>query len=970
MIIFKRSVIFLVLIFLVVTGHINAQTSLLIAYQVADIAPNATDMNSQPQVLHSAGNQIYFLADDNIHGQELWHTDGTPAGTAIVKDISPGISNSNINQFGIEANGLMFFVANDRLHGAELWKTDGSSEGTLLVKDINPHVSTRPFPDTYYEPQPGLLGSLNDTLLFVVDDGSHGKELWLSDGSSDGTVLLKDINSGPDGSDIKSPIHWSDHLYFIANDGIHGDELWRTDGTPGGTVLVKDINPGPASSESSPFSEGLGGFFFIAEDGTHGQELWHSNGTTSGTKLVKDIYPGTSPALDPYSLWDSAIILNHFYFVAADGVHGQELWRSDGTELGTELVKDINPGITSANPRRLTTSGNTLFFAANDGVDGQELWHSDGTNTGTVLVKDIIAGSASTDLWHLTAFANGLAFFVDDGIHGRELWYSDGSTANLVKDINPGSASAINSINQPGLAVVNNTLLFRADDDSHGPELWRSDGTAAGTSLMNDINSGLDGSTPGWFRVFDNYLYLRADDGLHGEELWRSDGTSAGTSLVKNINTYPYGSDPNSLTDVNERLFFSAETEAVGRELWSTDGTPGTTILVKDIYSGPESSRPDTFTAFDEMLFFVADDGLFGRELWRSDGTSEGTILVKDIVIGPDGSYPSNLMSLNETLFFTTPNGLWRSDGTTAGTTELAEGEFSDLTALNGILYLIHSTSFNNRELWLSDGTIPGTSKVTDIGSTFDIYNFLGDGNMRSAGNRLYFLVNAGTSGIELATSDGTAAGTRLVKDINPGSGDALVTWYQLRAATLDETIYFSADDGNHGFELWKSDGTEAGTVMVKDIVPDSVGSAPDDFVAWNNKVYFTAYTPGTGYELWQTDGTDGGTSMVLELNPGPYHGLIPYFEHGLFAADDGLYLRADDGIRGFELWHSDGTSAGTSLVRDIAPGLTYSLPLYFTKSGERLYFVANDATTGSELWAAFTGVLDKSVYLPIVAHN
>jgi ELWxxDGT repeat protein len=165
------------------------------------------------------------------------------------------------------------------------------------------------------------LINVNGTLFFVADDGTHGQELWKSDGTSKGTVLVADINTGGS-SDPASLTNVNGTLFFSANDGTHGTELWKTNGTATGTVMVKDINPGSAASYPSDLTNGSGTLFFAANDGNHGTELWKSDGSAAGTVLVKDINPGSASS-NPANL---TLAGGHLFFAADDGYHGVELW--------------------------------------------------------------------------------------------------------------------------------------------------------------------------------------------------------------------------------------------------------------------------------------------------------------------------------------------------------------------------------------------------------------------------------------------------------------------------------------------------------------------------------------------------------------------------------------------------------------------------------------------------------------------
>ena len=142
-------------------------------------------------------------------------------------------------------------------------------------------------------------------------------------------------------------------LIFAANDAAHGRELWRSDGTDAGTALVKDIAPGPAGSDPEPLLEVAGTLYFTADDGVHGRELWRTDGTEAGTSLVKDINPSGDSLLwhDPYPTFRSYAVAGDLLLFAADDGSETELWRSDGTEAGTVLVKDIEPGLAAAPTR-------------------------------------------------------------------------------------------------------------------------------------------------------------------------------------------------------------------------------------------------------------------------------------------------------------------------------------------------------------------------------------------------------------------------------------------------------------------------------------------------------------------------------------------------------------------------------------------------------------------------------------------
>jgi ELWxxDGT repeat protein len=212
------------------------------------------------------------------------------------------------------------------------------------------------------------------TFLFAADDGT-GAELWRSDGTFAGTVMVKDIRAGG-GSDPRDLVNVGGTVYFSANDGVTGRELWRTDGTSAGTTRITDLATGDSLGTSSFLPAqivGLNGtIFFAATDGTTGFELWRTDGTTGGTQRVKDIRVG-SMGSSPNSL---TAVNDWLYFSADDGTHGYELWTSDGTEAGTVRLSDIGSGTSDGlgvGPELAKLDGKLLFAAASSGSD-YELW--------------------------------------------------------------------------------------------------------------------------------------------------------------------------------------------------------------------------------------------------------------------------------------------------------------------------------------------------------------------------------------------------------------------------------------------------------------------------------------------------------------------------------------------------------------------------------------------------------------------
>lgn len=800
----------------------------------------------------------------------------------------------------------------------------------VLVKDINTATLSTEF--QYINP-------LGNRLLFAADNGVGGKQLWVNEGTATGISRLKAIEP-------TTAIVMSGGVgYFAAKDAEHGVELWRTDGTATGTQLVKDIFPGPEDSYPHELVDRQGTLFFVAHhtltgNGYSAISLWKSDGTAAGTVPVVD--PLTQPLGDPRLL----TTVNNKLFFIVDGTDVVNLWVSDGTAAGTRIAKSFVPVPTTAaaeirqadSPRipipppydyLLTAVGNTLFLRATDGVHGIELWRSDGTAAGTTLVKDILPGGDSASPATLTN-VQGILFFTAAGA----FWKSDGTAAGTVT-VRAGLAAT-------EISRLGNRLLIAGLDAEHGRELWQSDGTPAGTVLLKDVKPGPTSSDIHRLTALNDKIFFVANAGLQGWELWQSDGTATGTTLVKSMQPGVNGS-PTFLRVTNGRLFFDAYDEQYGWELWSSDGTAAGTAIVDDLNQQPAGSRPGPLIAVGPHIFFLAETNYAPfQQLWRSDGTTAGTQPIEQIGQVRNGGSLIHQIVNSDLYIASDGEKLWRIDSVT-GTASLLKtflgGQITKLAAINNqLFFLLFSLDAQQSGLWYSDGTAEGTQLVKALQAGTE---------MLAINNTLYFPVYTTELATEVWKSDGTAAGTTLLKDINPGAGDARPMVF----TNVNGTLFFRAGDGIHGEELWKSDGTTAGTVLVKDIFPGPDGSVIDWPTVVNNRLFFVSSDRATAeYEVWVSDGTEAGTFMLKDIHP---DGHIPTLQPGWLTAmgNNLLFVANDVTTNGEELWVSDGTTDGTTLLKDINPGTASSAPSYLTNVNGVLLFAATDGSGQRALW-------------------
>ena len=776
------------------------------------------------------GKQILLLVNHPKTGEEIYISDGTQAGTRLLKDIEPGTISSGARNAVVTQDGKhVFFTANDGKSGAELWITDGTTAGTRMVKDIYKGSGSSAPDCLVLFGKNSVVFCARSTVTVGTQVIQTGVELFISDGTSKGTRLLKDIQKGPMSS-------WPGYfratrdgkkLFFSADDGTIGNELWMTDGTPAGTKLVKDIRAGwQPSYPYSPCPLGSSQIVFSAEDGSRGSELWISDGTTSGTKLVKELRPGKEYGA---STFQSMALGNKVIFDGYIPGKGFEPYVTDGTSAGTLPLIDAWPGKSSGHMYRShldslgkkvywcsqvgwndyrifvsdgTPAGTRMFTPKNTGGwtsvveslgkvyyqgqdvtpgTGWELCVSDGSLSGTKTLRDTRPGPSSGNAAYLTRFdASTLYYIADDGLHSNSLWQMKSGKSFRRLDL---KKDKVNLSSFPvGMARFGKYVVFGATDGLSGVEPWISDGTASGTRLLKDLNPGWYGSKIRSFAALGDKLVFDSSIGPRGNELNVTDGTPAGTKRIRQIRTGS-GSSPGALTSIGGKVYFAAYDAASGSEPWVTDGTPLGTMRLKDLVPGSGSSMPGDFTGYGNKVVFRAFEAAGGTELYITDGTTKGTKRLKDIAPGSRSSYPSSMAFSQGKVYFaatTSTHGteLWVTDFTTAGTKlvkDLLPGSKSsspfELAARNGRIYFRAFTPATGNELFVSDGSPGGTRLFLDYhpgkANTFATH-------ISAIGSRkVYFTANMIGTGAETLVTDGTVAGTT-VFDINPGTGDGL----------------------------------------------------------------------------------------------------------------------------------------------------------------------------------------------------
>ena len=714
-------------------------------------------------------------------------------------------------------------------------------------------------------------------------------------------------------------------IYFAAEGTNVGFELYRTDGTTAGTSLVADFIPGPVSSSPTELVELPNSQLLVL--GKAGFD------TTEQRLRVIDPASGaffelldndTDPEVSSVANWAGST-----WLLVRNSANQFELWTTDGTEGGT-VFRETLVGAPASESANLTPSSQSLYVHG-----GNALWaKSNPTNASILITSDRSSGLD-------TLFGTNFLFNKEDSL-GSEPWITDGtlSGTTLLGDLEPGPQGSEPKLLDSGGGLV----WFSAWTTALGRELFRTDGSPAGTKVVTDLNpgasSGISESTPVNAAFHTGLLYFAGWRPTGTVALFRSDGTSANTVPV-----FVAGTEPTQnyagLASFGSQLLYAARDSSnpiAELGLWTTDGTlVGTSQIEPSIRIGGLSKANVVADSLGSLLLLISarQNNLaamgpdFGYEPWISRGATSNTQAIANLNLEPTelGSNPRAFARLNDKLFFsaTTPLGSepWVFDSSTKEVVSLGDLKAGTLSGFGnssepspiGLLgdRLLFSAITDMRWPWITDGTPAGTLQLSD------------------------------TLGLNPSIPPVSILNTFV--EVPQGAAAEYIEWNGLG--------YFAGGVPSGGREIIVTDGTPAGTTQLTDFGPD--GSSPHDLTLFQDRLYFLADPQPGSSALCSTDGTPQGTQVHFSYSLDPltlFSNTPASLPRRMLALEDRLIFRANTPAFGVELWQSDGTGSGTTLVADLAPGVGFSAPEAMVRIGSRVVFLARPSQGGLRVFS------------------
>jgi ELWxxDGT repeat protein len=690
---------------------------------------NGGTLGSYPDNITQAGSRIFYTAETEGYGQELWVTDGTAAGTKLVKDITPGADNTEFD-LTIALGDKLIFTAYTDDYGKEMWVSDGTEAGTFMLKDIK---------DGSYTSSPEELTLFNNKVYFTATSDNEGREVWYTDGTTAGTNILVDYNTNGDSAPQMLTVA-AGSLWYRAYSTTSTYDIVKSDGTTGGTAAYETnigtsygmaefngklyyfgngyLNYTDGSSTTQLLMVSGGSdltagdtILYLLANGTGASSTLHkTDGVTQGF-LIEIFDANSGSAQYPYDL---VTVGDRLFFLMHTNEYGGELYTSDGSTF--TFLKDIYPGSENSYIEDMTELDGKLYFDANSPDEGRQLWVSDGTTAGTVVLKDFTDEIGNEAVDGITAIEGNLYFSAQDSDGDSEMWTSDGTEEGTVLYVETNTLPASGMQEYVFSVKIGDRFAF-----GRGEEIWVTDGTAAGTAKTEYTSS-----TMGVYANMGDYaVILLTDEG--GYRILKTDGTVSGTSIIEEF----YSIEDYFITRAGDNfLFYGRKTIGETNAMYTADGTANSAVRLLDSDSS-EITRIESCQSVGDKAAIktVEDTGTgYAYKLYFTDGTTAGTVTAIDVTTtGYNTRYLSNMISVGDLVYYindmdTDGYELWSSDGTVGGevfvktiSEDMDHFEIQSMIDVDGTLYFVYMDSETTHYLWKSDGTAATTVQVKDF---------------------------------------------------------------------------------------------------------------------------------------------------------------------------------------------------------------------------------------------------------------
>ena len=785
----------------------------------------------------------------------------------FVAELGPGsLYQPAVADHVVAGNGVVYCQLEVPGYGSELCVTDGTVAGTRVFADLAPGITSS-------NPRPvAVIGS---SVLVIVNG-----ILMITDGTPTGTrTLLSGLGTFPS----LRLLGRVGARFVWAHKVMSGDawSIFSSDGTASGTMQLGTVVSVLGSAERT-------GLLTIgADSGTNALQLFASDGLSLSPIATLPV-AGRS---------GFARLGSYDYFVVEDASPQATLWRTDGTTIGTTFVCTLGAPQGTCS---VAAFGAGLWIGASN-----QLWSSDGTAAGTYALPIALrAVDGLTPLGSRLVFKNGR--FGVGGLR-EELWSTDGTVA--------GTGPIHTAFNYYGTFEVAVSRAF-CPADATARNLLRTDGTAAGTVSIpiDSLSVGTSIATIG----NDAITAMRRPFSVGPAQvcLFKTDGTNAGTVLLSST-AFPSGVRTFAPGEAFGTTLCFAMSAGSGSTmyLWRTDGTSQGTRTATGV-----PFAANGYQRFRGALWFTAGNGGF----FRYEPESDSIAFVPSPFSGQSSKLPLGVVddALIVQVLGGTNSGLWRSDGTAAGSSRIATlGMLDAVPAFarlgSNFFWVVRRTGFVH--LFRDDPAL-GTS--VDLGEST---NWLG-----RVGDRLVF------------TRPAAAPGTGF--DLLSVSSTNLVPQF---VANVPLAPAFSRAVGSR-LVCMPSGGVPFVTDGISSATPLPMPPVRAPWFEVDGFVYASSVSTGASESLWRTDGTAVGTTVAASFAPG---GLTGFVEAAPIGVGNRILLDANDGSSGSEPWISAGTPATTQLLADLVPNGSSS-PRLLGVAGERAYFIAFDPVRGRELWS------------------